>query len=565
MMFGWRSRKRHNFEIEPDEVLLDAHNLPQFDVYQFEGRLEKPIGKGAIWLLSGLLVLVGIVFTGKLVELQIVEGSRYVARAENNRLRHTPIFPARGVILDRNGIELAWNEPGEDFPVRNYIDAEGFGHLLGYVRYPEKDNNGFYYRRDTEGVAGVEKMYEDSLLGVQGVRLVEVDVRNEIVSENLLTPPEDGAQLTLSIDAHVQKALHGYIKGLMEQVGFNGGAGAIMDVRTGEIIALTSVPEYDSEVMSLGEERGTIAGYNTDSRAPFLDRAVSGLYAPGSTVKPFVAAAALEEGVVDAGTSIYSSGALVIPNPYGGPDTVFKDWKAFDRSFTVREAIAWSSDVYFYTVGGGANGRTGLGIARIKSYSQAFGLDALTNIDVPGEVAGVIPDIAWKEEHFPGDPWRVGNTYHTSIGQYGYQMTPIELLRGIATIANGGTLVSPHVALKIGDEPAAPLGEEKTVPVSSGVLSVVREGMRQGVAEGTAMGLNTSYVHVAAKTGTAELGVSKNNVNSWVTGFFPYENPRYAFVVVMERGPRTNLIGATYVMRQTLDWMGVYAPEYFSE
>jgi len=158
-------------------------------------------------------------------------------------------------------------------------------------------------------------------------------------------------------------------------------------------------------------------------------------------VKPFVAAAALEEGVIDEWTSIYSSGALVIPNPYGGPDSVFKDWKAFERSFTVREAIAWSSDVYFYTVGGGVNGRQGLGIARIKSYSQAFGLDALTNIDMPGEVAGEIPDVAWKEEHFPGDPWRVGNTYHTSIGQYGYQMTPIELVRGIAAIANGGARI----------------------------------------------------------------------------------------------------------------------------
>jgi penicillin-binding protein 2 len=564
-MFGRRNGKRYTFEIEPDEVLLDARNLPQFDVHQFEGRLEKPIGRGAMWIVASVLIVAGLAFSGKLIELQLIDGSAYVARAEHNRLRHTPIFPARGVIVDRNGTELVWNEPGEDFPVRKYIDAEGFGHLLGYVRYPEKDNNGFYYRRDTEGVTGVEQMYEDTLLGVQGVKLVEVDVHNEIVSENLMTPPEDGEELTLSIDARVQEALYRYIKGLMHQVGFNGGAGVIMDVRTGEIIALTSVPEYDSGIMSLGEDRETIASYTIDTRTPFLNRVISGLYAPGSTVKPFVAAAALEEGVIDEWTSIYSSGALVIPNPYGGPDSVFKDWKAFERSFTVREAIAWSSDVYFYTVGGGVNGRQGLGIARIKSYSQAFGLDALTNIDMPGEVAGEIPDVAWKEEHFPGDPWRVGNTYHTSIGQYGYQMTPIELVRGIAAIANGGTLVSPHVALTVGGESATPKGEEKTVPISPDILEIVQEGMRQGVTEGTALGANTPYVSVAAKTGTAELGVSKNNVNSWVTGFFPYEHPRYAFVVVMERGPHTNLVGATYVIRQTLDWMGINTPEYFEE
>jgi len=249
-MFGHRNGKRYTFEIEPDEVLLDARNLPQFDVHQFEGRLEKPIGRGAMWIVAGVLIVAGLAFSGKLIELQLIDGSTYVARAEHNRLRHTPIFPARGVIVDRNGTELVWNEPGEDFPVRKYIDAEGFGHLLGYVRYPEKDNNGFYYRRDTEGVTGVEQMYEDALLGVQGVKLVEVDVHNEIVSENLMTPPEDGEELTLSIDARVQEALYRYIKGLMHQVGFNGGAGVIMDVRTGEIIALTSVPEYDSGIMS---------------------------------------------------------------------------------------------------------------------------------------------------------------------------------------------------------------------------------------------------------------------------------------------------------------------------
>lgn len=564
-MFGRRNKKRYAFEIEPDEVLLDARNLPQFDVHQFEGRLEKPIERKSVWLLSGIFFVIGSVFAVKLAQLQIVDGSNYFARAENNRLRHTPIFPARGVITDRNGIELAWNEPGEDFPIRKYIEAEGFGHVLGYVRYPEKDNNGFYYRRDTEGVAGIEKMYEDALMGTQGVRLVEVDVHNGVVSENTMTPAEDGAPLMLSIDSRIQEAMYGYIKGLVDQIGFTGGAGAIMDIETGEIVAIVSVPEFESSVMSLGDDRAKIAGYNADNRKPFINRAVAGLYTPGSTVKPFVAAAALEEGTITSQTSVYSSGQLVVKNKYGGPDTVFKDWKVFNRSFTVRDAIAWSCDVFFYTIGGGFGNQEGLGIERIKKYTQAFGLDTLTNVDLPGEVSGVIPDIAWKEEHFPGDPWRVGNTYHTSIGQYGFQITPIELLRATSALANGGTLVSPHVVKSIDGESAAPVGEGVTVPLGANVLQVVREGMRMGVREGSVTGLNTSYVDVAAKTGTAELGVSKNNVNSWVTGFFPYKKPRYAFVVVMEKGPRTNLVGAVYVMRQTLDYMGVNTPEYFKE
>ena len=556
-------KRKFSHEIDPDEVLLDARNLPQFDVYQFEGRFEKPISKGAIWLLSGVFVLAGIICTGKLGELQIIDGSRYFARAENNRLRHTPIFPARGVITDRNGTELAWNEPGTDYPIRKYIDAAGFAHLLGYVRYPEKDNNGFYYRRDTEGVAGIEKMYEDALIGVQGVKLVEVDAHNDVVSENVMTPPVNGTPLTLAVDTRLQEALYGYIKELVDQIGFTGGAGIIMDVQTGEIIAMTSVPEYNSTTISEGEDREAIVGYNTDARKPFLDRAVSGLYTPGSTIKPFVASAALEECVITPQTSVYSSGQLVVKNPYGGPDTVFKDWKMFNRSFAVRDAIAWSSDVFFYTIGGGFGSQQGLGIDRIKQYAQAFGFDSLTNVDVPGEVFGVIPDATWKEQNFPGDPWRVGNTYHTSIGQYGFQITPIELIRAVSAIANEGTLVSPHVVKYIGDESAAPIGENEHVPISSGVLQIVREGMRQGVTEGSVIGLDTPFVHVAAKTGTAELGITKNNVNSWVSGFFPYESPQYAFVVVMEKGPRTNLVGAVHVMRQMLDWMGVYTSEYF--
>jgi len=168
----------------------------------------------------------------------------------------------------------------------------------------------------------------------------------------------------------------------------------------------------------------------------------------------------------------------------------------------------------------------------------------------------VIPNPEWKLAMFNGDPWRVGDTYHTVIGQYGFQVSPVQMVRGIAAIANGGALVTPHV--RLGDMVS-------TTPISGvnkDVLAVVRDGMRLAVTHGTAKGLDLPYINVAAKTGTAEIGTANQFINSWVVGFFPYENPHYAFTVVMEQGPHNNTVGGLYVMRQFFEWMAINTPEY---
>jgi penicillin-binding protein 2 len=334
-----------------------------------------------------------------------------------------------------------------------------------------------------------------------------------------------------------------------------------MDVATGEVIALTSYPEYDPNVMTDRSDATTISGYFKDKSEPFLNRPVSGLYSPGSIFKPLVAAAALQEGVISPATKIFSSGQLVVPNPYDATqNTVFKDWKAHGWT-DMREAIAVSSDVYFYEVGGGSPRQKGLGIANIDKYAKIFGLAEITGIDLFGEVAGEIPTPEWKAKHFNGEPWRLGNTYHTAIGQYGVQVTPIQMVRAIAAIASG-RLVTPIVTLPEGTLEAQGAVD---LPISEANYDVVREGMRLAVTAGTAAGLNVPSVAVAAKTGTAELGASKSRVNSWVTGFFPFNSPRYAFVVVMEKGDSHNTVGGVYVMRQLIDWMAIYKQEYLSE
>lgn len=562
-MFHFSTRKiKRRFqrpiqEINPEEIFLDASNLPDFNVSQFEGRIEKPIAFRAVMILALFFSLVGVVYAGRLLQLQVVQGSAYALQSEQNRLEQKVIFPERGIIVDRNGVELATNSQseGDEFAHRVYTELSGFSHLLGYVSYPQKDSSGNYFQKAYVGKDGVEKSYESVISGVPGLALVETDAHGEVQSEGVVEAAIPGSTLTLSIDARVQEALYTYIKELADQVGFHGGAGVIMDVKTGELLAITSYPEFSSTILSDGTPKETIASYVSDPAKPFLNRATSGLYTPGSIIKPYVALAALQEGTISPEKKILSTGSLSIPNRYDpSHPTIFRDWKAHGW-VDMRDAIAVSSNVYFFEVGGGFQDQPGLGIERLNTYFALFGFGKPTGIAFSDEASGVVPGIAWKEKTFPDEPWRVGDTYNTSIGQYSFQVTALQAARGVASIANGGSLLIPH--LTTGRE-----GEVQTLPIDPQNFQVIREGMREGVLRGTGQGLNIPGIEVATKSGTAELDAGKKFVNSWITGFFPYGNPRYSFAVVMEQGPRTNTIGGVFVMRQLLEYMLKNTPEY---
>lgn len=564
----FRKNKLVVHDIAPDEIFLDAHNIPRFDKDQFEGKIEKPISRRALFLFCVSLCVLAVVAAGRVFYLQVIRGEAYAQHAENNRLDEQIIFSQRGRILDRTEEELAWNEsplgnattsrevPEDPFPLRRYDEHPSLSHVLGYVRYPQKDQNGNYFQSSIEGVEGLELTYDGMLRGVQGRMIVERDALGNIVSQSSVGFPIDGQTLSITIDARLQKALYDFADALMQDVGFAGGAGVVLDVRTGEVLVSMSIPGYDPNILTDGGDTERIQAYVDDPNLPFLNRVVGGLYTPGSIIKPFLALGALTEGVVTPEKEFYSDGALRVPNPYN-PDkpTVFKDWKAHGW-VDMRQAIAVSSNVYFMTIGGGFGDQKGLGIQNIEKYVRMFGIGQKTGIDIPGEVDGVIPSIAWKQKMFPDDPWRVGDTYNSSIGQYGFQATPLQMARAVSLIANGGLSIVPHL---YADETLVPVG---TVPVSEEDFKVVREGMRRSVEEGTAKALNVDYVAIAGKTGTAELGVSKEKVNSWIVGFWPYENPHYAFAMVMEKGPVTNLIGSASVMRKFFDWMYHNTPEY---
>lgn len=563
-------RRRSKRAVEFDEIFMDSSNLPAFNQGRLEGRLELPIARRSIIAVGILFILISLFYFTKLFELQIVNGADYRERSDNNNINEGIIIAERGVIYDRNGEMLAWNaadyEEERGFPLRTYTDRSGLGQLLGYVSYPQKDKNGFYYRTDYIGRTGLESAFENVLHGQNGKQIIEVDVGGNVISSLTVSRGRVGASLTTSVDAGLSEAMYNIVSSSTEAAGFRSGAGAIMDVETGEIIAMTSFPSYDPEVMANGGDVDLIESYNQDERFPFLNKVIGGAYTPGSIVKPFLAYAALKEGVVSPDQTITSNGELVIPNPYN-PDlpTRFRDWRAHGATSVVR-AIAYSSDVYFYIIGGGlpkiaapqagVNEMTGLGIARIDEYMEMFGFGKKTNINFPGEQTGLIPTPEWKEETFD-EEWRLGNTYHTSIGQYGFLVTPLQMLRGYAAIANNGKLVTPTLI-------KGQKGPVFDLKLDLGYLDYVHQGMRMAVDTdgGTVRGLDLNYVDIAGKSGTAELGNDNEHVNSWVAGYWPYEKPKYAFILLMERAPRSNQLGAGWVMREVFTWMHDNRPEY---
>lgn len=547
-------------DIDPDEIFLDSQNLPHFNISQFEGRLEKPISAKTFISLGIFCLLIFCLFFARSFFMQAVHGDEYLQKSNNNMLRDTLLFPQRGVIYDRNSRKLAWNIAASsstaEFSLRKYYDSPGLSSLIGYLKYPQKDNSGFYYNEDFIGEDGVEKFFNDTLAGTNGLRIVETDANGKIQSESIEREPVDGENINLSIDSDIQTELYNTIANLAGQVGFTGGAGIIMDVNTGEIIAMTSFPEYDSQIMTDRTDTKAINQFLNNKNNPFLDRALNGLYAPGSIVKPFMALAALSENIIDPSTKILSTGSISVPNPYDPEHpSVFLDWRP-QGWVDMEQAIAVSSDVYFYEVGGGYENQKGLGINLIDKYMGMFGFGK----DLPSGFfegsAGTVPSPMWKAENFNNDNWLLGDTYHTAIGQYGWQVTPVQMARAVASIANSGKLMTPSILS--GGNP----NDFTQLNINKDYYDIVHTGMRMDVEGGVAVGLNVPYVAIAAKTGTAQLGVNNQFTNSWVTGFFPYDNPEYAFAVVMESGPSKNTIGGVYVMRQVFDWMEANKPQY---
>lgn len=536
-------------EIAPEEIFLDSSNASDLDKSRFEGKLEQPLSYKTYWSVGVLLAAIVLTLTARAGYLQVIKGTAYASQSAHNSLESTDLFAPRGVITDRNGVVIAQNKELEDGVLTRHYTLPGMGQIIGYVSKPKKDTSGNYYDKSQTGLAGLEAKYDAVLQGTNGRLLVEKDALGKVRSTGEIIPAKGGAALALSVDVNLEKHFITAIKETADRAGYIAGAGVIMDVATGEVLAIASYPSYDPNVMSAGFPADVIEGYSKSNGHPFLDHAVQGVYSPGSIVKPFVAAGALTDGLITPDTVINDQGKIVVPDPFNpGKNYVFNGWKVLGP-LTVDKAVAWSSDIFFYTISGGFGSQKGMGIDRLNYWYQQFGFGTPTAIDLPQEAAGLLPTPEWKERVLK-EPWYLGDTYFTSIGQYSMQVTPIQAVRAMAAIANGGKLYRPTL---LKQDPTVAPAPVATVPVTPDSLDVVRSGMRFGVTGAIAQMLHVPYVSVAAKTGTAQAGTRNQYDNSWILGFFPYEKPKYAFVIVLERGPAGVPEKAAHAMRRFLD------------
>lgn len=432
--------------------------------------------------------------------------------------------------------------------------APSLSHVLGYMGAISETEYGTWkekgYRRvDQIGKTGIELSAEEILRGKPGTLVVEVDAIGNELTIDSKEDPVAGANITLSIDLALQKFIETRVDDVLETTETHRAAVVAMDPQTGAVRALVSIPTFDSNTFADGIAPEEYARLLEDENLPLFPRAIAGEFPSGSTFKPFVAYAALAEGIITERTSFLSTGGIRISQWY------FPDWRAGGHGITdVRKALADSVNTFFYIIGGGYQDLTGLGVERITEYASRFGFGSKTGIDLPGEADGFLPSKEWKQEA-KGEQWYVGDTYHLAIGQGDLLATPIQLASGLSAIANGGRKVTPYLIDSIdgpGGEPVtdAVQGTEQTFDTE--IIQVIREGMRQTVTDGSGRYLDTLPIDTAGKTGTAQTPGDRPT-HAWFIGFAPYENPSLAIVVLIEEGGEGSSV-AVPLARDIFEW-----------
>jgi penicillin-binding protein 2 len=589
------------------------------------------------------LVVFGVILF-RLWSLEILNGSDYVARANENRLRSVILPAPRGAILDRNGKILVDNRPGLavgirpmdvpahalgrelaglsrilgvpaqkmqaevvdemrllfnrnltfaeidahqaaggydlvvvkrdvseqvvsyllehqlSFPgvevrqdyLRDYPQGDLAAHVLGYVgpiSAPELTWTQFqgYHPGDVVGQSGVEATYDKWLRGQDGQAKIEVDALGRPRNAGQLAggrAPQAGDNLVLSIENGVQKAAQNalaYGIQLAHQSGSrraNGGAAVVLDVKSGEVIAMASDPTYDPKIWAGGiSERDYRKLAAAGANHPLINKAAAGLYPTGSTFKVVDSIAALESGVISPATTLNAAGT------YANHGSVWHDWNpAGHGAIDLTQAIVQSADTYFYQVGYMFYLRKG---TELEDWATRLGYGRPTGIDMPGELAGLVPTPAWRRKTYSSAIdrlWKPGNSINLAIGQGDFLATPLQVAVNYAAIANGGYLVTPHLGVKITAADGSlverlPSPQPRSLGIAAGTISVVRNALRLAAStpQGTSYPVFGSYpIPVAGKTGTAQ--VAGKGDYAWYASFAPANDPKYVVVVMIEQG-----------------------------
>jgi len=441
---------------------------------------------------------------------------------------------------------------------REYLEDEStfsFSHILGYLGKINPANLEYYLNNDYSlddqvGIAGVESIYEKELKGKNGKEYVEVDALGRTKKVISYQKPVDGKNLVLTIDLELQKVAEKSLADTMASFGKKKGVVIALNPNTGEVLALVSLPTFNNNLFINGISSAELNNLFNNPDLPLFNRAVSGEYPSGSTFKMIIAAAALQEGIIDSRTSFNSVGGIRISSWF------FPDWKAGGHGWTnVIKALAESVNTFFYIVGGGYDNFEGLGVEKIKDYAEMFGLNKKTGIDLPNEASGFVPTQAWKEET-KNEVWYIGDTYHLAIGQGDILASPLQIALWTSVFANGGKLYQPYLAKGFLDEQGNIQNNDPKLVSQNFInpenIKIVNQGLRQSVLSGSSRLLSGLTITSAAKTGTSQWSSTKDP-HAWITAFAPYENPEIVVTVLVEEGGEGSSVAAPVVYK-ILNW-----------
>lgn len=594
--------------------------------------LEYRLFTNRVIILLVMCTLILVALFSRLFYLQVIAHDHFTTLSEDNRVKLQAIAPNRGLIYDRNGILLADNLPSfrleitaeqvddmqatltelakiidirdtdrvrfekllrnkprfEAVPLRFHLSDEEVGrfsvnryrfpgvdiqagltrhyplgklavHALGYVgridenaiKYLDPSN---YNGTTHVGKIGIEKSYEDVLHGKVGVQQVETTAQGRVLRVLQRTPPVAGRNLYLTLDSRLQDAAE-------KAFGDHTGTAIAMNPKNGDILALVSMPTYDPNPFVNGIEQADYKALKSDENQPLFNRALRGQYPPGSTVKPFMGLAGLEQGVTTAKSSTYCPGFFML----SGSSHKYRDWKHTGHgTVNLVTAITQSCDVYFYDLA------LSMGINRIHDYLEHFGFGQPSNIDIQGELPGLLPSPEWKHAR-RHQPWFPGETLITGIGQGFFLATPLQLAEATATLANRGLRIRPSIVRaeqEAGSNALLPhsMQIEETITVNNPanwdtVIGAMIDVVNSPRGTARHIGIDSPY-KIAGKTGTAQVfglkqeeKYNEKNIDEKLRdhalfiAFAPAENPKIAVAVVVEHGGHGSSVAAPIARR----------------
>jgi len=486
-------------------------------------------------------------------DLMVIQGRRYAGLAKDNRIKEIKIPAVRGKILDRNGVilaedQVAWRSSQGDWLTkdeslalkvkgelvdqvlqRRYFLGEAAAHLIGFLGKVSKEELGQYrcpqrrlkyYFEDWIGREGLESQNDCSLAGREGRGMVELNARGQIVREIGQVKPVKGEDLPTTIDSRVQKAA-------WEAIGEAKGAVVILNPQNGEVLSLVSSPSFDPNFFGVKPDGEKIRAWLGDKdNLPFVNRAISAAYHPGSIFKIVTATAGLEEGKITSQTEVEDTGVITVGKwQYG--NWYWLEYGQKEGMVNLIKAIKRSNDIYFYKVG------EWTGAEKISFWAGKFNLGRKTYVDLPGEAKGLVPSPEWKQKT-KGEPWFLGNTYHFAIGQGDLTMTPLQAAVMTGVIANEGKLCPPHLVGAIDGQKSK---DCQDLGIKQEYMQLIKRGMVEVCQpKGTAFPFFGFQPQVGCKTGTAEVGDGTDDAHAWFTLFAPADNPKVVVTVFVERG-----------------------------